>query len=799
MSMNSQPDFDFFEKEESINYKEIIGKYLPYWPWFILSVLLAYGAASLFLRYTPVIYKTEAKVKMLEGKEKSNVSLDISTLLNKGSVNLENDIALLKSFNLSQKVVRNLDLNVNYFSLGKISNKQIFDPPFRVKFALDENEIGRTFSFKITSSGSGYVIENLQSGKTLQTKELLFTNPNQDFPISIEPNSQLGSSLQKEIQYEVKISPIANAAKNLSNSLQIQTDGKNSSIILISLQHSDGKKAQKIINNLIQVFEEDGVQDNQLVSKRTIEFVDERFKYISEELNDIEIEKRNFKKNNKISFVEGDAASSIQSKTIKEQALFDMETQLLLAQMLKDNLQNEKEMELLPSNIGIQNGTISGSVDRYNSSLLELEKLKTSAGSNNPAVKLGISQLADQRKNIINSVNSYYNQLVATRNQSDLGKRQATGSFASIPEKERVLREIDRQQNLKESLYLLLLQKREEAAINLAITQPNTKIIDLAITNDSPVYPKRQQVFLLALLAGLVLPFGILYLLFLLDDKIYLAADVERINKSTPILAELPTFMKGSEFEERESLVQNLEAFRTLAHNADFVTPPTEDNKGSVYFVTSAIKGEGKTFVAFNLANAYAHLNKKVLIVGCDLRNPQLHKHLEESRKNNKGLSNYLYDPALNWQNLILKKNVFNFSFDILLAGDIPPNPTLLLSSARFQEFIRESKELYDIIILDTPPTLLVTDSLIISKYAETTIFVLRSGKTEKDLVKYSSKLSQDKKLINIGYVINDIDFKRGYGYGYGYNYGYGYGYGRDVEKISFWKIILNSIKRKKR
>jgi capsular exopolysaccharide synthesis family protein len=199
------------------------------------------------------------------------------------------------------------------------------------------------------------------------------------------------------------------------------------------------------------------------------------------------------------------------------------------------------------------------------------------------------------------------------------------------------------------------------------------------------------------------------------------------------------------------------------------------------------------------LANAYAHLNKKVLIVGCDLRNPQLHKHLEESRKNNKGLSNYLYDPALNWQNLILKKNVFNFSFDILLAGDIPPNPTLLLSSARFQEFIRESKELYDIIILDTPPTLLVTDSLIISKYAETTIFVLRSGKTEKDLVKYSSKLSQDKKLINIGYVINDIDFKRGYGYGYGYNYGYGYGYGRDVEKISFWKIILNSIKRKKR
>jgi capsular exopolysaccharide synthesis family protein len=796
---------DFFEgfEEEPINYIQLIRKYLAYWPWFVVSIVIAITASVLYLRYTDTIYKTEAKVKILSDKDKSNISLDISKLLNKSNVNLENDIALFKSYRLSEKVVQNLNLNVSYFGDGKIRSQEVFNTPFIVKFAFDEKQFQRDLSYSITVTESGYLIEDNDSGKTLTTKGFELAQATKEFPIVIYPNTQSLTKISPSTKLDVNITSVSKSAKALSAALEVEADGKESDIILISLKHPNGKQAQKIVDNLIQVFEEDGVKDNQLISKRTIDFVDERFKFIRKELNDIENNKKNYKKDNNLSFVEGDAALSIQTKSTREQALFEVETQLLLAKMLKDNLSNQKNYELLPANIGIQNANVNDLVDRFNTTVLELDKLKSSAGTNNPSVQIGIRQLSEQRRNIMNSVSSYYKQLQTTKEQSNVAQKSAAGTFASLPEKERVLRDIDRQQNLKESLYLLLLQKREESSINLAITQPNTKIIDYAITDEIPVFPKNKIIFLGAFLLGLLVPFSILYVIFLLDNKIYVAADVEKINSVVPILGELPSFLKGTEMEEKESLVQNLEAFRTLAHNAEFVTPFAESKLGKIFFVTSAIKGEGKTFVAFNLANAYAFFNRKILIVGCDLRNPQLHKHLDESRKTNKGLSNYLYDGSLEWKDLVIKKQVGEYSFDVLLAGDIPPNPTLLLSSERFEKLINESKTVYDIIIFDTPPTLLVTDSLIISKHADTTIYVTRSGKTEKELVKYSSKLSMDKKITNMGYVVNDIHFKKSYGYGYGYNYsynyGYGYGYGRDVETTSWINTMINKLRRKRK
>ncbi len=284
---------------------------------------------------------------------------------------------------------------------------------------------------------------------------------------------------------------------------------------------------------------------------------------------------------------------------------------------------------------------------------------------------------------------------------------------------------------------------------------------------------------------GLGIPFGILFLIFKLDDKIHNANDLE--NKTqVPILGELSTLLNTS-----ESKLQNTEAFRTLAHNTNFITPQTDNQEGKLIFVTSSIKGEGKTFVSYNLATIYAHLDKKTILIGADFRNPQLHKYFDESRKSNKGFSNYLHDPALQWQDLVHKMQEDEFAFDVLFSGEIPPNPSLLLSNKRFAPFIEELKKVYDFIIIDTSPTLLVSDSLIISKYADTTLYVMRSGLTEKNLISYSNKLSADKKIINMGYVINDIDFSRAYSYGYGYNYGYGYGYGVDSSKKPWYKRLI--------
>ena len=788
MNTDKNDYFDFIEDENPIQIKQVIGKYLGYWPWFLGTAVVALFIASVYLRYADVIYKTEAKVKLLTDKENTNFSLDVSKLFNKSNINLENEVALFKSVHLSEQVVKNLKLNVEYYFNGSVTSKKTYNSPFVVTYVEPENRLKSVLQYSITVTATGYTILDLKSGKSNATKGYWLNVPLPNFPITIHPalNQNIATSIDKN--FTVVLNPITQSALQLSNSVQINPEGEESDILAISLDGTDGAQSEMIINTLIQVFEEDGIKDKQEVSRRTIDFVDDRFVYLRKELDSIEISKKEYKKSNNLSFIQEDAGASILTKTSKEQALYDIESQLLLAKLLAENIASQKVFELLPANIGIQNVSINQLVEGYNTSVLEYQKVHTSAGNNNPTLQVLVSALSNQKRNIINSVKGYQQQLQTTLAQSESAQRTAEGSFSSLPEKEKVLRSIERQQNLKESLYLLLLQKREEASINLAVTVPNTKIIDYAITKNGPIAPQRSKIFIGALFIGLLLPFGILFLIFKLDDKIHNAVDVENKTRSVPVLAELPSLS-----DTTDSTAQSIEAFRTLANNTNFITPMAENNEGSVIFVTSSIKGEGKTFVSYNLANAYAHLDKKVILIGADFRNPQLHKYLEQTRKAHKGFSNYLYDPAVQWQDLICKVEEEEFSFDVLLSGDIPPNPTLLLSNQRFATVITELKKVYDLIIFDTPPTLLVTDTLIISKYADTTLYVVRSGITEKKLVTYSSKLNEDKKIINMGYVINDINFSSSYGYGYGYNYnyGYGYGYGKDIEKKSWYKRFL--------
>ena len=789
MNTDKNDYFDFIEDENPIQIKQVIGKYLGYWPWFLGTVIVALFIASVYLRYADVIYKTEAKVKLLTDKENSNFSLDITKLFNKSTINLENEVALFKSVHISEQVVKNLKLNVEYYFNGSVTSKKTYNSPFVVTYVEPENRLKSVLQYSITVTATGYTILDLKSGKSNATKGYWLNAPLPNLPITIHPalNQNIATSIDKN--FTVVLNPITQSALQLSNSVQISPEGEESDVLVISLDGTDGAQSETIINTLIQVFEEDGIKDKQEVSRRTIDFVDDRFVYLRKELDSIEILKKEYKKSNNLSFIQEDAGATIMTKTAKEQALYDIESQLLLAKLLAENIASQKVFELLPANIGIQNVTINQLVEGYNTSVLEYQKVHTSAGNNNPTLQVLANTLTNQKRNIINSVKGYKQQLQTTLAQSELAQRTAEGSFSSLPEKEKVLRSIERQQNLKESLYLLLLQKREEASINLAVTVPNTKIIDYAITKNGPIAPQRSKFFIGALFIGLLLPFGILFLMFKLDDKIHNAVDVENKTRSVPVLAELPSLS-----DTTDSTTQSLEAFRTLANNTNFITPMAENNDGSVIFVTSSIKGEGKTFVSYNLANAYAHLDKKVILIGADFRNPQLHKYLEQTRKAHKGFSNYLYDPTVQWQDLICKVEE-EFSFDVLLSGDIPPNPTLLLSNQRFAAVITELKKVYDLIIFDTPPTLLVTDTLIISKYADTTLYVVRSGITEKKLVTYSSKLNEDKKIINMGYVINDINFSSSYGYGYGYNYnynyGYGYGYGKDIEKKSWYKRFL--------
>ncbi|MEO8254729.1 MAG: polysaccharide biosynthesis tyrosine autokinase [Flavobacterium sp.] len=723
MNTEKNDSFEFIEDPNPVTIQQLVGKYLRYWPWFLGAVLISLFCSFVYLRYADSIYRSEAKVKLLSDKDNANFTLDVTKLFNKSNIILENEIALFKSVHLSEKVVENLKLNVEYYYNSTVTSKRTYKPPFIVSYVNVSSSLKSALEYSIIVTSTGYRIQDIKSGKIHKTKGYWMNLAVRDFPITIQPsaNQNIVASIDKN--FTVNIKPVKESALLLSDAFQINQEGVESDILSISLDGTDGQQSEIIINNLIKVFGEDGISDKQEVSRRTINFVDDRFVYLRRELDSIEISKKEYN----LSFIQEDAGASIVAKTAKEEASYEIESQILLSQLLKETIDSQKAFELLPANIGIQNITINEFVEEYNKTVLEFQKLKTSAGSNNPSIQVLVSALTNQKNNIVNSVKGYKQQLETTLRQSESSQRTAEVSFSSLPEKEKVLRSIERQQNLKESLYLLLLQKKEEASINLAVTVPNTKIIDYAITQKFPISPQKRNIILMAILVGFLIPFGVLFLIFKLDNKIHNAIDIESKTSAIPILAELPSVN-----ETKESLTQNLEAFRTLANNTNFITPINENNQGKVLFVTSSIKGEGKTFVSYNLATAYAHLDKKVIIVGVDFRNPQLHKHLNLSRKHLKGLSNYLHNPNLNWQELINITEDNDFSFDILLSGDVPPNPTLLLSNKRFGTLIDELKKEYDIIILDTPPTLLVTDSLIISRYADTTLYIVRSGITEK-------------------------------------------------------------------
>jgi capsular exopolysaccharide synthesis family protein len=464
-------------------------------------------------------------------------------------------------------------------------------------------------------------------------------------------------------------------------------------------------------------------------------------------------------------------------------------TQIALAGLMTTAINKSNKLEVLPANIGIENIEVNGLVASYNEIILKRDKLLSSAGESNPMVA-ALTQTAQQiKENIKSSIKGFQNALQVNRNQLSQITAQESAKYSTVPEKEKAIRSIERQQNIKETLYILLLQKREEAAINLAITNPSIKIIDFAIVNDTPISPKRQMVYLIAFLLGLLVPVGIIFVYYLFDTKVHTKADVVALVPSIPVIAEIPYIASENKmvrFLDRSVLS---EAFRILRTNINFIVPIKENKEGSVLFVTSTVKGEGKTFVSLNTAITLSTLNKKVILVGADLRNPQLHKQLNLERTGYKGVANYLHDTVVSIEDLKVKDVSNNLKFDIIFSGTIPPNPSELLSNGRFELLLNELKKEYDYVIVDTAPTLLVTDTTLITHLADAILYVTRANFTDRKLFTFISELKHLNNIQNIGIILNNVGDNKGYGYGYSYrysyNYGYGYGYSSDDNKYN--------------
>src|SRR5690554_1404538 len=537
--MYNQMEID--PENDQVDIKRVIYRYVAYWPWILVSIMLALLVAFYYLRYTPDSFNTTAKVKILTEKEATDLALDLDKILGKSNVNLENERAVFSSFRLNKQVVEQLNLQVSYFQTGRVNESQVYRTPFTLNYVPEVDTIKTGLEFEITIQSKGYKFRHLESGQTLEVPNFYFETPTPQFPFTVVP-SEPGNIVPGENPvYTVRIKSVERATQDLLQSIKINPDGKNSDILILSLDATNKEQAQDILNTLIEVYSEDGILDRQEISKRTISFIDERFAFLSTELDSIEVSKGSFKQDNNLSVFEADAASVLEKRAIKDEQLFEMETQLLIAGVLEESIVNAVDFQLLPANIGLNSSAINNLVSEYNTALLEYQKWTASAGDNNPKVRILKQTILDLNANINSSLKGYKNQLEQSLKQNKRAQNQAQQSFRTLPNKEKILRSIERQQLLKENLYLLLLQKREEAAINMAITSANVKVIDYAITNATPVAPKRKIIYLGALLMGLMLPVGILYLKFLTDTKVYTSKDVETINPDTPILVEIPS------------------------------------------------------------------------------------------------------------------------------------------------------------------------------------------------------------------------------------------------------------------
>ena len=803
MSEYNTTKFDNFE-EPQINWILLFSKYINYWYWFVLSIIVFFIGENIYLRYTPNSYMTSAKIKIVDNSNNSfKMPSDAISLFARSKLNLENEVEVLKSHRIMQMVVKKLNLTTTYSLSGYVKSFELWERrPFNIEWIGNESEINsQNIEITIKVKNNEFVLidhnnqveENVSNTK--QFGKVYFYNSKIKYKIT--KNQAFKSIIFESNEYRFRLIPPEIAATLLVSQINVENIGKQSEILILTIKGSNKEKSEAILNALLDQFDWDGIRDRQLISQRTIDFVNERFVNLTRELDSIETGKEYYKKSNELSYLESDAEISATIKTKSDAEVFDIETQVELSKLLAKTLQSDKKISLLPTNIGVVNSQINSQIDQYNTFVLDREKSLLSAGEKNPITLASTQKIQELQQNILASVAAYQKQLGVTLAKYNTLKSQNRSLYSTIPAKEKMLRSIERQQKIKETLYLLLLQKREEAAINKAITAPSIKVVDYAITGNAPVSPKRQIIFLAALLLGLLLPFGILYLYFLLDNKIHSKQDIERVVPETPVIAEIPN-IKGDQMyitdNDRSILA---ESFRILRTNINYVMPFKPAGEGQIVYVTSTIKGEGKTFTSVNLALILASMQKKVLLLGSDLRNPQLHKFLNLEREQ-KGVSGYLYDTSIAWKSLVHERQLGNNHLDVILAGSIPPNPAELLSNGRFELLLNEVKQEYDYVIVDCAPTILVTDTLLISQLADVTLYLTRAGFTEIRLLQFSKELKQLHKLKNMSYVLNNVGDSKSYGYNYSYNYGYNYGYEKD-DDYKVKTSVLGKLRKKMR
>ena len=767
-------------QEEQLDIVKEARYYLFFWPWFLTSVIISVTVIFLYLRYADTIYQTAATLQV------KDASSDPSSFLTEGGVSMfnfnrvkiDNYIAQIGSKPNLSDVDSILDLRTQVYEVGRVKKSLVFgdEIPFKIVFKSDRN----FYEIELILEPSKGFIQFFDGEEvTFDFSEPYETD---DFILIIDKNE-----IEYAAEFLIKRNSKSQTITALSSQLDINSSSKLGDNIDLLVQGSNIKRNEAIINTLIDVAHQRQTLDKQEVFALSIDFINNRLGTIKSEIDSLTFQTTGFKSDNLIFSPEVQTEAALSKITTVDQEQFNLTTQKALAQSLRQNLDSQNDYSLLPSNIGLTNSNVNDLVDTYNDLVLRRKNLLVGATKRNPIVFQLSDQLKDLKINIFESVDNYINNIDTTLSKFEEYKNRTNLEVSNIPGLEASLLSFQRKFQIAEKLYLFLLERREEASISYESTLPNTRVINYANTDFSPISPKKQILFLVAVSLALLIPFSVLYVLKLLDTKIHTREELEELIPNLDILGEIPFLQDLESIKDPRGIFA--EATRVIRSNISFKLK--DDSSCKVILSTSSIKGEGKTLTAFNIAASYVAADKKVLLVGADLRNPQLHSLMNVNRKSNsKGLSNLIVDDISEVPSEFFRKmNIFDKQIDVLLSGSIPPNPAELLGSASFVKVLNILKQSYDYIIIDSAPLVLVSDSIPILRYADLVLYTTRAHFTDKKLTSFINNLVDDNKIRNIGLILNGIKagaksyYKYGYGYRYSYlykyNYGYGYGYGK--------------------
>lgn len=779
------------QSEEQINIQEILFRYLIHWPWFVVSVIVCVALAWGYLRLTTPVYNISATVLIKDEKKGggANMSSELEKMGLNGFVssssNIENEIEVLKSRTLAREVVSSLGLFVTYMDEDKFPNKELYrTSPVLVSLTPQEaDRLPQTMEIDMLLQPAGAMDVQVKVGKKEYRKhleKLPAVFPTDEGTVAFFTNNDTLSSLRPEsVTTERHITAYINrpfaVAKGYAGSLSITPTSKATSVVTVSLKNSNTQRGKDYIDKLLEMYNINANNDKNEVAQRTAEFIDERIDIISKELGSTERDLENFKRSAGITDLTSEAQIALTGNAEYEKKRVENQTQINLVMDLKKYLQGS-EYEVLPANVGLQDAGVAGAIDRYNEMVAERKRLLRTSTESNPAIVNLTTSIRAMRSNIQTTLDATLKGLEITK--ADLIREASRYSrrISDAPTQERQFVSIARQQEIKSGLYLMLLQKREENAIVLAAIANNAKIIDEAQADSTPISPKRMMIYLAALAFGIGIPVGVIYLIGLTKFKIEGRADVEKLT-SLPVVGDIPLADEKTGaiavFENQNNLMS--ETFRNVRTNLQFML----ENGKNVILVTSTVSGEGKSFISANLAISLSLLGKKVVIVGLDIRKPGLNKVFNLPKKEY-GITQFLTNSTVNLMDLVHHSDI-NKNLYILPGGTVPPNPTELLARDGLEKAVEILRKNFDYVILDTAPVGMVTDTLLIGRVADLSVYVCRADYTRKTEFTLINELAENNKLPNLCIAINGLDLqKKKYGYYYGYGkYGKYYGYGK--------------------